>query len=279
MTMRPSPAQTAQPKKTLASSAISTSPATIAVGATYARAMRGERPCNACSGPPAARQRCTTSAQAGNRVDASSAGAHRRAQRPRVASQFVAADFAHRLRRMPGINESARQRLARRNDGVGRDQRVRTDARAVHDHRRFADDDAVAERAGVHEAIAAHRDVVADGRAENLIGDVHRRMLAEPCIGADADVLAVGAHRRIVAQTTAATPIVERPMTAPRAGDVRAGAESRLVVQVVEDQALRHRRVRRCEDVRAPHCPTRSAAGNPARGSILSRDPMTAYRA
>jgi len=34
MTMRPSPAMTAHPKKTLASSAISTSPATIAVGAT-----------------------------------------------------------------------------------------------------------------------------------------------------------------------------------------------------------------------------------------------------
>ena len=212
--------------------------------------------------------------------DTTSACAAAAAQRARVLRQLVATDLADRFRRMPGIDAAARQRLARRNDAVGRDQRVRTDRRAVHDHRRFADDDAVAERARVNEAVAADRHVVTDDGAEHLVGDMDGRVLAEPCVVADADVLAVGAHRRVVGE--------RRPRADDRSADddaaschVGAGAELRLVLQIVEDHATATgscviANSSASESAPVRHCPTPSAAGSRARGSVPSRDPTTA---
>src|SRR5438094_10457126 len=98
---------------------------------------------------------------------------------------------------MTGVKEAARQFLAWRHDAVGRDHRIRTDGYGIHDDRRFPDDDPVAQRAGVNETMAADGDVIADDRASDLVGNMNGRVLAEPCIGTDADVLAVRAHRRI----------------------------------------------------------------------------------
>ena len=88
----------------------------------------------------------------------------------------------------------------------------------------------------MNQAVAADRHVVTDDRAEQLVGDMDGRVLAEPCVVADADVLAVGTHRRVVGE--------RRPRADHGSADdgaasrhVGAGAEVRLVLQIVEDHA------------------------------------------
>src|SRR5450759_3210511 len=109
----------------------------------------------------------------------------------------------HRLGRHPSIEPAAIQRPSLRHDAFRPDHRARAEHRTVHHSRMLADDAVVAHSAGMHEAVPPHRYMRAYDGGVHLVGDVHSARFAEPAIGADAHVLAVGTQERKLAQPAA----------------------------------------------------------------------------
>jgi hypothetical protein len=113
----------------------------------------------------------------------------------------------HRPGRRSGIEPAPFQGLARRHDAFRRNHRARPQHRPVHDRRMLADDAVVADGAGMHETVASDRHVRAHHGGVQAVGDVHGARFAEPAVGADAHVFAVGTHERQLAQAAAGTEL------------------------------------------------------------------------
>src|SRR5262249_43914703 len=93
---------------------------------------------------------------------------------------------------------AGRDLRARRHQRAGRDQRAFADLRAVHHDRADADQRAVPDRAAVKYDMVADRHTLAHHRRPAARVDVDDRVVLDVGVGADANLLDVGADDRAV---------------------------------------------------------------------------------